>query len=109
LLREGHATVTAADSGPNGILALERDPDIDIDLMDIMMPTMDGYATIRKIRAHPQLKSIPIIAVTGKVVTGERGRCLDAGANDYVPKPVTVAELMHAMGPWLRSATQSTA
>ena len=56
--------------------------------MDIMMPVMDGYATMRAIRRLDQFKSLPIIAVTGKVVAGERERCLAAGANDYVPKPV---------------------
>ena len=69
--------------------------------MDIMMPVMDGYTAIRKIRAHDHFKSIPIIAVTGKVVAGERERCLGAGANDYVPKPVNTAELLNAIGPWL--------
>ena len=83
-----------AESGPDAIDALERNPDIDLVLMDIMMPVMDGYTAIRKIRGHDQFKSIPIIAVTGKVVPGERERCLDAGANDYVPKPVNTAELL---------------
>ena len=76
-------------------------PDIDIVLMDIMMPVMDGYETIRAIRAIEQFEDLPIIAVTGKVVPGERQRCLDAGANDYVPKPVDTAELLAALRPWL--------
>jgi CheY-like chemotaxis protein len=69
--------------------------------MDIMMPGMDGYAAIRAIRAMERFTAIPIIAVTGKVVPGERQRCLDAGANDYVPKPVDTLELLTAVGPWL--------
>jgi hypothetical protein len=70
--------------------------------MDIMMPGMDGYAAIRAIRAIDRFRAIPIIAVTGKVVNGERQRCLDAGANGYVPKPVNTQELLVAIKPWLR-------
>jgi len=69
--------------------------------MDIMMPGMDGYATIRAIRQLDRFKSLPIIAVTGKVVSGERDRCLEAGANDYVPKPVGTLQLLAAVRPWL--------
>jgi signal transduction histidine kinase/ActR/RegA family two-component response regulator len=104
LLERAHGAVTAAESGPDGITALERNPDIDLVLMDIMMPGMDGYTAIRAIRAHEPLKTIPIIAVTGKVVVGERQRCLDAGANDYVPKPVNTEELFAAITPWLPQA-----
>ncbi|MCW2671855.1 MAG: sensor hybrid histidine kinase [Frankiales bacterium] len=101
LLERGQATVTVAESGPDAIHALERVPDIDLVLMDIMMPGMDGYDTIRAIRAVPRFKALPIVAVTGKVVAGERQRCLDAGANDYVPKPVDTVELLTVLGPWL--------
>jgi signal transduction histidine kinase/CheY-like chemotaxis protein/HAMP domain-containing protein len=101
LLERAHAAVKTAESGHDAIDALECSPDIDIVLMDIMMPVMDGYAAIRAIRAHPQFQLIPIVAVTGKVVAGERQRCLDAGANDYVPKPVNTGELLDAIGPWL--------
>jgi len=87
---------------------LEATPDIHIVLMDIMMPVMDGYATIRAIRAIERFTSLPIIAVTGKAMGGERQRCLDAGANDYVPKPVDTAELLTALRPWL-PATQPDA
>jgi CheY-like chemotaxis protein len=81
-------------------------PDIDIVLMDIMMPGMDGYAAMRAIRALDQFKSLPIVAVTGKVVGGERQRCIDAGANGYVPKPVDTVELLAAIGPWLPTAAR---
>jgi signal transduction histidine kinase/HAMP domain-containing protein/ActR/RegA family two-component response regulator len=108
LLERGQADVTVAESGADALAILERMPDVDLVLMDIMMPVVDGYAVIRTIRAIDQFKSLPIIAVTGKVVPGERQRCLDAGANDYVPKPVDTAELLAAIGPWLPATTQST-
>jgi CheY-like chemotaxis protein len=66
-----------------------------------MMPVMDGYDTIRAIRADEDSGATPIIAVTGKVVVGERQRCLNAGANDYVPKPVNTADLLASLAPWL--------
>jgi CheY-like chemotaxis protein len=90
-----------AESGPAAISMLAQTPDIDIVLMDIMMPIMDGYETIRAIRAFDDFKRLPIIAVTAKVVSGERQRCIDAGANDFVPKPIDSAELLAALGPWL--------
>jgi CheY-like chemotaxis protein len=101
LLERGNAIVTVAESGPDAIAILDDKPEIDIVLMDIMMPVMDGYATIRAIRAMESCKALPIIAVTGKVLAGERQRCLDAGANDYVSKPVDTGELMAAITPWL--------
>jgi signal transduction histidine kinase/ActR/RegA family two-component response regulator len=109
LLERGHAEVTAAESGTDAIAILELHPDVDVVLMDIMMPVMDGYATMRAIRAIEGLSALPIIAVTGKVVGGERQRCLDAGANDYVPKPVDTAELFAALRPWLPAARAGAA
>jgi signal transduction histidine kinase/HAMP domain-containing protein/ActR/RegA family two-component response regulator len=107
LLERGRASVTAAESGADAIDALQGQPTIDLVLMDIMMPGMDGYDTIRAIRAIGDFEKIPIIAVTGKVVPGERARCMDAGANDYVPKPVDTVELLLAIGPWLPAASTS--
>ena len=97
LLERGHADVTIVESGAEALAALEARPDIDIVLMDIMMPVMDGYDTIRAIRAIELFAALPIIAVTGKATAGERQRCIDAGANDYVPKPVDTAELIAAL------------
>jgi CheY-like chemotaxis protein len=71
-----------------------------------MMPVMDGYTAIRAIRADDALKAIPIIAVTGKVMPGERQRCIDAGANDFVPKPTNTLKLMAVMAPWLGLASR---
>ncbi len=101
LLERGHAVVTVAESGPDALSTLQTTDAVDLVLTDIMMPGMDGYDTMRAIRALDDFKSLPIIAVTGKVVPGERQRCLDAGANDYVPKPVNTTELIAAIGPWL--------
>ena len=109
LLERGRADVVVAESGPEALAALERTPDMDLVLMDIMMPGMDGYETIRAIRAFDRFATLPIIAVTGKVVPGERQRCLDAGANDYVPKPVDTAELLTAIGPWMPATARFTA
>ena len=74
---------------------------VDVVLMDIMMPLLDGYDTMRAIRAMESFRVMPIIAVTSKVMAGERKRCMDAGASDYVPKPVDASELMAALRPWL--------
>jgi len=106
LLERGHAAVTVAESGQDAIAILQQMPDIDIMLMDIMMPGMDGYATMRAIRSCSGIETIPIVAVTGKVMAGERERCLEAGANDYIPKPVDTEELLAALLPWLPVVTQ---
>ncbi len=101
LLQRAHADISVVESGADALETLERIPDIDIVLMDIMMPVMDGYDTIRAIRRIEKHRDLTVIAVTGKVMAGERKRCLDAGANDYVPKPVDQAELFAALRPWI--------
>ena len=109
LLERGHADVTIAESGAEAIAALELKPDMDIVLMDILMPVMDGYETIRAIRLIDRFKSLPIVAVTAKATAGERQRCIDAGANDYVPKPVDGGELLAALRPWLPTSARPAA
>jgi signal transduction histidine kinase/DNA-binding response OmpR family regulator/HAMP domain-containing protein len=101
MLEDCGGEVTVVESGSEAIAALDVAPGFDIVLMDIMMPVMDGYDTIRAIRGIERHASVTVIAVTGKVMAGERMRCLDAGANDYVPKPVHRAELFSALRPWL--------
>jgi signal transduction histidine kinase len=88
LLERGDLEIISAESGAAGVELLEATPDVDFVIVDIMMPVMDGYATIRAIRALKQHAKLPIIAVTAKVGSGERQRCIDAGATGYVPKPV---------------------
>jgi len=92
-LERCRANVTYAESGAQALEALEKTPDIDIVLMDIMMPDMDGYETIRRIRRLPQSETVPIIAVTAKAMKGDRAECLRAGANDYLSKPVDLEQL----------------
>jgi len=78
----------SAEGGAEGIEILRTTPDVDIVLVDIMMPVMDGYATMREMRKLRRRDHLPIIAVTAKVGSGERQRCIEAGATGYVPKPV---------------------
>src|ERR1700722_11957507 len=106
LLERAKAAVKIAASGLDAVYALQRTPDINIVLMDIMMPDMDGYDTIRKIRASGRFASVPIIAVTAKINAGERERCLAAGASTNSPKPVNTAELLGAIQPWLSDQIQ---
>ena len=107
LLERCGADVAIAENGHDALAALARAPDIEIVLMDIMMPIMDGYETIRAIRRLDHLASLPVIALTGKVIPGERLRCMDAGANDFVPKPINTAELLAVLEPWLPIRQQS--
>lgn len=74
---------------------------IDIVLMDMMMPEMDGYETIRLIRKHPQYTKLPIMAVTAKAMTGDREKCIVAGASDYISKPVDTDQLLSLLRVWL--------
>ena len=96
----GMETVTA-ESGLNGIELLRSRDDIDIVLMDIMMPEMDGYETIRRIRADQRIGEIPIIALTAKAMRGDREACIAAGASEYVSKPVDIDQLTSLLKIWL--------
>ena len=93
--------VVFAENGRDGIELLEQDPDIEIVLMDIMMPEMDGYDTMRAIREIPKFKSMPIITLTAKAMKGDRDKCFEAGASDYITKPVDSAQLLSLMRVWL--------
>jgi CheY-like chemotaxis protein len=101
LLERGGLVVVSAETGADGVAILKRTPDIDIALVDIMMPVMDGYATMRAMRKLPGRGELPILAITANVAAGERQRCIDAGASAYVSKPVETAELLLILGEWL--------
>jgi CheY-like chemotaxis protein len=90
-----------AERGRDGILILEQTPGIDIALIDIMMPEMDGYETMQQIRARPKLADVPLVAVTAKAMKGDRQKCLDAGASDYIAKPVDIELLLALLRVWI--------
>ncbi|MFA9199886.1 MAG: response regulator [Cypionkella sp.] len=98
------AAILHAERGAEGIAILERTPDVAIALVDIMMPEMDGYETMRRIRANPAIAHVPLIAVTAKAMKGDRQKCLDAGASDYISKPVDIDLLLALVRVWIGRA-----
>ena len=101
VLDEEGMEVVSANNGREAISIVERDPNIDIVLMDIMMPEMDGMTTMQEIRKLPEKKDLPIIAVTAKAMKGDREKCIEAGAWDYLSKPVDTVHLMAVLRGWL--------
>ncbi|ULU25159.1 response regulator [Dyella terrae] len=101
VLRGWGMHVTMAQDGQKALKALADHNDVELVLMDVMMPVMDGYDTIREIRAQPQLAKLPIIALTAKAMRGDREKCLEAGANDYLSKPIDIDKLSSMMHVWL--------
>ena len=93
--------VLTATTGSEAVALVESNPDIAIVLMDIMMPQMDGYQTIAVIRENPSFRRLPIIALTAKAMKGDREKCLEAGASDYLAKPVNTEQLLLTIRMWL--------
>jgi CheY-like chemotaxis protein len=93
--------VFTANTGSEAIQLLETTPELSIVLMDIMMPEMDGYQTMRKIRQNPAFRRLPIVALTAKAMKGDREKCFEAGASDYLAKPVNTEQLLSALRMWL--------
>ncbi|MDB5558708.1 MAG: hybrid sensor histidine kinase/response regulator, partial [Enterovirga sp.] len=100
LERRGMKVLTAT-TGTEAISILESRPEVAIVLMDIMMPGMDGYETMQAIRANPSFRRLPIIALTAKAMKGDREKCLEAGASDYLAKPVNTEQLLSSLRMWL--------
>jgi hypothetical protein len=101
VLEEAGMHVVSAETGQAAIDTLEETPDMDVLLMDIMMPGMDGYETIQAIRAFAAFRPLPIIAVTANAMPGDREKCLDAGATDYLSKPVLPRQLLALLAKWV--------
>ena len=93
--------IIVAENGREGIEVLQGNPDTDMILMDIMMPEMDGFEAIRRIRQISKYKALPIIALTAKAMKKSRKECLEAGATDYISKPVNIDQLFSLMHVWL--------
>jgi len=94
-------TVLTAGTGREAIAILDSTPSVAIVLMDIMMPEMDGYETMQVIRQNPALRRLPIVALTAKAMKGDREKCLEAGASEYLAKPVNTDQLLSALRMWL--------
>jgi len=101
VLESHDVEVLHAERGKDGILILEQTPGVDVALIDIMMPDMDGYETMQEIRRLPELAELPLIAVTAKAMKGDRQKCLDAGASDYIAKPVDIELLLALLRVWV--------
>jgi CheY-like chemotaxis protein len=101
MLEDHGMFVRFAENGKQAIEQLRKDPNVDVVLMDVMMPEMDGYETTRAIRAMDQFKALPIIALTAKAMKGDREKCIAAGASDYITKPVDTDQLLSLLRVWL--------
>jgi len=101
LLENREMEVISATNGRQAIDTIKTTPDLAVVLMDIMMPEMDGYQTMREIRNVPEFRTLPIVALTAKAMKGDREKCLEAGASDYIAKPVNTDELLSLLRVWL--------
>ncbi|HKQ81169.1 MAG TPA: response regulator [Steroidobacteraceae bacterium] len=101
LLERHHMNVISATNGQDAIEIIENTTDLSLVLMDVMMPEMDGYETMRRIRSNARFRLLPIIALTAKAMKGDREKCLEAGASDYVAKPVNTDQLLSLVRMWL--------
>jgi CheY-like chemotaxis protein len=108
ILERWKVKVLRAESGPAALEVLDREPDVSLVLMDIMMPGMDGYQTTRAIRQRPEFASLPIVALTAKAMKGDRQKCLDAGASDYIAKPVDSDHLLSVLRVWVARQAEPT-
>lgn len=102
ILEEKTVKVISGRTGKEGVEKLQVNPDINLVIMDIMMPEMDGYTAMREIRKDERFANLPIIALTAKAMKGDREKCIEAGANDYLSKPVKTEKLLSLLRVWLQ-------
>ena len=93
--------VLSATDGKEALEMLKENPRVNIVLMDMMMPEMDGYEATQKIRKIPQYRNLPVLAITAKAMYGDREKCIQAGASDYISKPVDIDQLISLLRVWL--------
>jgi CheY-like chemotaxis protein len=101
MLENHRMEVLSATNGRQAIEVIQNTPELSAVLMDIMMPDMDGYATMRQIRSDARFRALPILALTAKAMKGDREKCLEAGASDYIAKPVDADQLLSLLRVWL--------
>ncbi len=102
VLEEYDIRVRHAETGRDGVQILETEPDVDLVIMDVMMPELDGYDTMRMIRGREHFARLPIIALTAKAMKGDREKCIEAGASDYMAKPIDVMQLLSMLRVWIK-------
>src|SRR5690606_27111781 len=105
LLERYDVRVTHTDNGRSAISMLSEAEPVDMVLMDIMMPDMDGFPAMRELRSMERFRTLPIIALTARAMKGDREKCIEAGASDYVPKPVAPDELLSVLCAWTPGAS----
>ena len=101
ILQDKGIHVLKAPDGKKALEVLDQNSDVDLVLLDIMMPIMDGYETMHLIRKNEKFRNLPIIALTAKAMKGDKEKCIEAGANDYLSKPVDIDRLISLMRVWL--------
>jgi CheY-like chemotaxis protein len=101
VLEQHDMEVVYAENGKDGLRILDEAPGVDVVLMDVMMPEMDGYEAMRRVREMPRFRTLPIIALTAKAMKGDREKCIEAGASDYITKPVDTDQLVSLLRVWL--------
>ena len=101
VLTERGMEILKAENGKIALEMLDSHPGIHLVLMDIMMPEMDGYEAMKRIRNQIKFKKLPVIALTAKAMKDDKQKCIDAGANDYITKPIDVERLLSLMRVWL--------
>ncbi|TAN42537.1 MAG: response regulator [Nitrospirae bacterium] len=101
ILTDKNMIIVEAENGKDALTKISEHPDVNVVLMDIMMPEMDGYEAIRNIRIDPRFKDLPVIAMTAKAMAGDQEKCIQAGANDYISKPLDMEKLLSLLRVWL--------